>query len=138
VSLQTSANKPISDQKIPETRLIFCRNQTAIHARAACSRPLVVDIELDKAGMKMLRVLGNAALCSALGGCGIAARVDSRNEYQASAANYKACLSANPSAPKSCESFRLIMETDERKYNDLSAGLNPGSQRADTVTILNR
>jgi hypothetical protein len=85
-----------------------------------------------------MRILGIAAMCAALGGCGIAARVDSRNEYQASAANYKACLAANPSTPKSCESFRLIMETDERKYNDLSAGLNPGSQRADTVTILNR
>jgi hypothetical protein len=28
VSLRTFANKPISDQKIPEKRLIFCRNQS--------------------------------------------------------------------------------------------------------------
>jgi hypothetical protein len=83
-------------------------------------------------------MLGVVALCALLGGCGVAARVDARNDYQSSAANYKACLSANPSTPKNCESFRLIMETDERKYNDLSAGLNPGSQRIDTVTVLNR
>jgi hypothetical protein len=85
-----------------------------------------------------MRILGIVALCAALGGCGIAARVDARNDYQTSAANYKACLSANPSAPQSCESYRLIMETDERKYNDLSAGLNPGSQRTGTLTVLNR
>jgi hypothetical protein len=73
-----------------------------------------------------------------LSGCGIAARVDARNEYQASAANYKACLAANPAAPQNCESLRLAMETDERKYNNLSSGLNPGSQTQNTVTILNR
>jgi hypothetical protein len=55
VSLGTSANKPISDQKIPETRLIFFHNQTdplprraqyspafatllAIQSRPACER----------------------------------------------------------------------------------------------------
>jgi hypothetical protein len=73
-----------------------------------------------------------------LSGCGIAARVDARNEYQASAENYKTCLAANPTTPQNCESLRLAMETDERKYNNLSAGLNPGSQTQSSVTILNR
>jgi hypothetical protein len=73
-----------------------------------------------------------------LSGCGIAARVDARNEYQTSTANYKACLAANPAAPQNCESLRLVMEIDERKYNNLSAGLNPGSQTQSNVTILNR
>ena len=73
-----------------------------------------------------------------LSGCGLAARVDARNEYQTSSANYKACLSANPSAPQNCEGLRLAMETDERKFNNLSAGLAPGAQRSDTLTILNR
>jgi hypothetical protein len=73
-----------------------------------------------------------------LSGCGIAARVDARNEYQVSSANYKACLAANPATPQNCESLRLAMETDERKYNNLSAGLNPGSQTQSNVTVLNR
>jgi hypothetical protein len=30
------------------------------------------------------------------------------------------------------------METDERKYNALSAGINPGSQQNATVTVINR
>jgi hypothetical protein len=42
------------------------------------------------------------------------------------------------SAPKNCEGLRFAMETDERKYNEFSAGLNPGSQSAGTVTVLSR
>jgi hypothetical protein len=76
--------------------------------------------------------------CLSLAGCGIAARVESRNEYQESAAAYKSCLQANPSTPKNCEGLRLALETDERKYNNLSAGINPGSQSSSNVTILNR
>jgi hypothetical protein len=73
-----------------------------------------------------------------LAGCGLAARVDARNDYQTSAANYKTCLTANPASPQNCEGLRLAMETDERKYNNFSAGLNPGSQQSGTVTVLNR
>lgn len=73
-----------------------------------------------------------------LGGCGIAARTDARNDYQVAAANYKACLAANPAAPQSCESLRLAMEVDERRYNNLSAGLNPDGQRTGTLTVINR
>ena len=85
-----------------------------------------------------MRTIAIIALPLALAECGVAARVESRGEYQQSAANYKSCLATNPAAPQNCESLRLIMETDERKYNNLSAGLNPGSQGANTVTILNR
>lgn len=78
------------------------------------------------------------ALAPLLGGCAIAAKVESRQEYQASAAQYKACLLANPAVPQSCESLRLAMETDERKYNALSAGADPGAQRTGTLTVINR
>jgi hypothetical protein len=86
-------------------------------------------------GMRHLAII---LCCVCLAGCGVAARVDARNDYQTSSANYKACLVDNPSAPKNCEGLRLAMETDERKYNEFSAGLNPGSQSAGTVTVLNR
>lgn len=85
-----------------------------------------------------MRILAVIPLCGLLAGCGIAARVDARNEYQVSAANYKTCLGVNPASPQACESLRLAMETDERKYNNLSAGINPGSQRTGTLTVLNR
>lgn len=73
-----------------------------------------------------------------LSGCGIAAKIDARQDYQASEAQYKACLTANPAAPQNCEGLRLAMEADERKYTNLSAGTNPGSQTSHNVTILNR
>jgi hypothetical protein len=85
-----------------------------------------------------MAALATAAVAISLAGCGIGARVDARNEYQASATDYKACLAANPASPQNCEGLRLAMETDERKYNNLSAGLNPGSQRSTNLTILNR
>jgi hypothetical protein len=72
-----------------------------------------------------------------LAGCGVAARYEARTDYQSSAAQYKACLGANPSAPQNCEGLRLAMETDERKYNNLSAGV-VGNQSSHNITVLNR
>lgn len=85
-----------------------------------------------------MRCLAILSLCTILGGCAVAARMDAQQEYRASAANYKSCLVANPAAPHACESLRLAMETDERKYNNLSAGMSPDGQRTGTLTVLNR
>jgi hypothetical protein len=85
--------------------------------------------------MMRIAVLGLAGL--ALAGCGIAAEVGSRNEYQASAERYKACLAANSTTPQNCESLRLTMETDERKFQNISAGRSHGATSG-TYTILNR
>lgn len=73
-----------------------------------------------------------------LAGCGIAAKVDARQEYQQSAEAYKRCLVANPAAPKNCEGLRLAMEADERKYTNMSAGINAGQQFGGNITVLNR
>ena len=84
-----------------------------------------------------MRNLAAAVMCLALGGCGIAARMDARNDYKASADQYKACLAANPAAPSNCEGLRLAMETDERKFNNMGAAID-GSQSSRNVTILAR
>jgi hypothetical protein len=86
-----------------------------------------------------VRHIAMLMLALSLTACGgIAAKIDARNDYQASAERYKQCLAANPSIPKQCEGLRLAMEVDERKYNNLSAGVNPESQRSANVTIMNR
>lgn len=92
--------------------------------------------DLKAAGIAVPVALILAAF--ALGGCGFAARIDARNDYRASAAQYKSCLASNPATPQNCEGLRLAMETDERQYNNLSAGLKPGSQSSRNLTILNR
>lgn len=84
------------------------------------------------------RTLIAMSMASLLGGCGVAAKIEARNDYRTSADQYKSCLTANPAAPQNCEGLRLAMETDERKFNNLSAGTNPGSQTSHNVTILNR
>ena len=72
-----------------------------------------------------------AVLCTlALGGCGIAAKVDARTQYQKSVAEYSDCVNANPNDPKACDGKRLAMEADERAYNNLSAGVNQGNTTA--------
>lgn len=73
----------------------------------------------------------------ALGGCGLTANRDARLDYQQSTSNYKACLMANPTSPQRCDSLRLIMETDERKYAHISAATGDG-QSAGALTVLNR
>jgi hypothetical protein len=93
---------------------------------------------INRIGLRTLLSMATLAVAIALAGCGIAARVDARNDYQASAANYKVCLAANAASPQNCDGLRLAMETDERKYNNLSAGLNPGSQTSTNLTVLNR
>jgi len=85
-----------------------------------------------------MRAILALTLAVPLAGCAVAAKMDARTDYQASSDQYKACLAANPASPQNCESLRLAMEVDERKYNNLSAGLNPGSQTNANVTILNR
>lgn len=82
-----------------------------------------------------MRILVIMPLCAVLGGCAVVAHVDARNDYQASAANYKRCLASGP--PQACESLRVALEVDERRYNNLTAGMSDG-QRSGTLTILNR
>jgi hypothetical protein len=86
----------------------------------------------------MKRIIALVGLALPLAGCGLAARYEARTDYQSSAAQYKACLGANASAPQNCEGLRLAMETDERKYNNISAGTTPGAQTSHNITVLNR
>jgi len=84
----------------------------------------------------MLRFSVLLVVSLSISGCGIAARTDARNEYQASVERYKECLVANQSRPQQCEGLRLAMEADERKFNNISAA--PGGQRSANITVLSR
>jgi hypothetical protein len=60
---------------------------------------------------------------------------EARLEYQTSAEQYKACVAAK--GPAGCESERVIMETDERKYTSIS-GAADGNNEARSVTVQRR
>ena len=86
--------------------------------------------------MKQVIICGLVA--PLLASCAVADKIEARNDYKASANQYKACLGANPSAPQNCEGLRLTMETDERKFNNMGAAMDPGAQRSNNITVLNR
>jgi hypothetical protein len=69
-------------------------------------------------------MLAAACLLSGCAGSPIAAERDARHNYEKSVAVYRNCLAENPSNVRACESQRLIMETDERAFNNLSADVN--------------
>jgi hypothetical protein len=69
-------------------------------------------------------VLGLVACC--LAGCAgspIASQRDARLNYEKSVGDYRACLIDNPSNLKTCENLRLVMETNERAYGNISAAV---------------
>lgn len=80
--------------------------------------------------MRIVAVL----LLSILTGCAIAAKINAREDYEASTANYKQCLAANVATPQRCEALRLAMEADERKFNGMTAGVS----RTNHVIVTNR
>jgi hypothetical protein len=70
------------------------------------------------------------AVCIAtfgLQGCGIADKVDARNQTHRSLAAYKACLIQHAQVMGACEGARLAYEADLKTYRAFSAGIHPGT-----------
>ena len=64
-------------------------------------------------------------------GCGIAAKVNARNDMEASKAAYKTCLWVHSQDVTACEALREAYEADIVAYRATSAGNRPGA----TITI---
>jgi hypothetical protein len=76
----------------------------------------------------MRRLIAGAASAALLSGCGgIAAKVNARNEMEASKGAYKACLAQHSQDVASCEAARLTFEADMKAYRATSAGILPGT-----------
>jgi hypothetical protein len=68
-----------------------------------------------------------------LTGCGVAAKVNARNDLEQSKAAYKECLAQHPQDVRACEGLRMSYETDLQTYKAMSSGIQPGSNS--TVNI---
>jgi hypothetical protein len=86
-----------------------------------------------------------AAVAGLLCGCAgspIANEVQARQNYEHSTADYRACLAANTASPQACDGKRLIMETDERHWQNLSTDLkgrlNPNNTSNQNITVQSR
>jgi uncharacterized protein YceK len=76
--------------------------------------PLRLAMKSTKIGQGLIMKPLLFAICLALGGCGIVAKIDARTEYQKSVADYRACLDANPNDIHACDAKRLAMEVARR------------------------
>lgn len=67
------------------------------------------------------------ALAVMLNGCGVVAKVNARQDMEASKVSYKACLLQHPQDYiGSCEAARISYEVDAGAYRSMSAGIRPG------------
>jgi hypothetical protein len=88
-------------------------------------------------GLAVTRIL--VALCAlTLAGCGIAAKVDARTNYQKSVEDYRACLDANANNLRACDGKRLAMEAEERAYNNMSAGITDHGNSTSNIIVQGR
>jgi hypothetical protein len=65
-------------------------------------------------------------LAALLSSCGIAAKVNARNDTEVSKATYKACLAQHSQDVSACEGARQAYEADLAAYRATSAGIRPG------------
>lgn len=81
----------------------------------------------------MKKVIAVLLLATSLAGCGIAAKVDARNDMMQSRQLYKSCLIQNPSNPAACAGLKAAYQADMQAYRATSAGIMRG--RNDTVNV---
>jgi hypothetical protein len=78
----------------------------------------------------MTRML--VVLCAlTVAGCGVAAKIDPRAEYQNSLDDYRACINSDLKNLQACEGKRAVMETNERAYNNTTTGMTQGGNAKD-------
>lgn len=58
--------------------------------------------------------------------CGIAAKVNARNDLEQSKAAYKECLSQHVNETNQCAGQREANQTDLQTYETMSRGIRPG------------
>ena len=81
----------------------------------------------------MIRWVFVIGFAAALGGC--FQEREARLEYQNSTANFKDCVRSR--GPEHCDTERVLMEADERKYTNIGAAADAG-RSTDNVNIQRR
>jgi hypothetical protein len=85
--------------------------------------------------MKFFQVLLLLVSTGLLASCGIAAKVQSRNDMMDSKTKYKACLERNSANPDQCKGLRLAYEADMKAYKATSAGIRQGYTKTVDVNV---
>jgi hypothetical protein len=64
--------------------------------------------------------------CASLSACGVAAKVNARNDLEQSKAAYKQCLAQYADSPNKCAGLRVAYQTDLQTYEAMSRGIKNG------------
>ncbi|MCX7124839.1 MAG: hypothetical protein NTU49_03625, partial [Gammaproteobacteria bacterium] len=75
---------------------------------------------------KLLILVPLAVACSLLSGCGIVAKVDSRNEMMKTKDAYTNCLERHSRNISACNGYKAAYKADMEAYRATSAGIMPG------------
>ena len=75
--------------------------------------------------MKAKRFVG-ITLAFAISGCGVAAKVQARDDMMQSKQAYTDCLRANSAEPQACAGLKEAYQADLQAYRATSAGIRPG------------
>ena len=65
-------------------------------------------------------------LVFAVSGCGVAAKVQARDEMMQSRQEYTDCLRAHSAEPQTCAGLKEAYQADLQAYRATSAGIRPG------------
>lgn len=84
--------------------------------------------------MKKLLILAPLAVaCSLLSGCGIVAKVDSRNDMMTSRDAYTNCLTSHPNNIGACNGYKAAYKANMEAYRATSAGIMPGFNNSENI-----
>ena len=72
------------------------------------------------------RTIVFVAIILTFSACGVAAKIDARNDLEQSKIAYKQCLNENSNATDKCAAQKEVYRTDLQAYEALSRGIRNG------------
>lgn len=88
--------------------------------------------------MKKLVILAPIAVaCFLLSGCGIVAKVNSRNDMLKTKTEYTNCLEQHSSNTSVCNGYKAAYKADMEAYRATSAGIEPGFNNSMNINSSN-
>ena len=85
--------------------------------------------------MSKLWMVWVVPVIAALGGCGVAAKVNARHDMEASKVAYKACLAERGQDAAACDGLRQAYEADLSAYRATSAAIRPVYSYGETAPV---
>jgi hypothetical protein len=77
-------------------------------------------------GLKVKSIALALIVANFASACGVAAKINARDDLEQSKAAYKQCLIQNAEEPNRCAALRTVYQTDLQTYEAMSRGVRTG------------